>query len=223
MPRCAPTVWHKLLRQVTPALWHRGLHKAAPANEQFVVCGVQIDNASHGRLWGPKAKEIKFGVNYAVHKHINALEFHHQNNTKAESLPEKCQFDKPTMLKGILKGCAEQNALGVLAASGVPYASIRKIFILALEPRSVAARAPSTSLDEFTQELHAMLCGPHSLAKPENTPFLPCQACASHLNAIGHCVQKCATDRKNGVIDVFTMQNLNARSVRHVRFPQDKL
>lgn len=61
-----------------------------------------------------------FGVNFGAHKRVN--------------LASGCM-----PLRGLLKGCAEQNALGVVAASGVPFCDVRGVVVVtsgaAKEPR----------------------------------------------------------------------------------------
>ena len=43
------------------------------------------------------------------------------------------QYRSSFVLRGILKGCAEQNALGALAAAGKPYSSVRELYILSTD------------------------------------------------------------------------------------------
>ncbi|KPI86275.1 hypothetical protein ABL78_4658 [Leptomonas seymouri] len=61
-------------------------------------------------MGGENAEEVFTGVNHAFHKHVNP---------------------RGATLRGILKGCAEQNALGAAAASGCAYMDITDVFVFA--------------------------------------------------------------------------------------------
>ena len=246
MSRCSTTIWRKLLSQVTPTLWQRTTIKAGVPEERFVICGIVVDRTLSG-IQGRSLRDIKFGVNFALHKRANAHPlFPYQENGRMRDtvdLPQQNAIvsentdsteTHPIVLKGILKGCAEQNAIGVLAANGIPYSAIRKMYILALEQRFVTEKGHGETLRGFHDALHAELFQRNlkdSTETPrQTTPFLPCQACTHHLDAIGHHVQKrsIGLGAATGMhlprpsIDVFTMQNLNIRSVRHLKFPQPK-
>ncbi|CAJ1031014.1 hypothetical protein Q4I32_005715 [Leishmania shawi] len=107
------------------------------------------------------------GVNHAFHKRVNPA---------------------GATLQGILKGCAEQNALGAAAASGCIYADVADVFLLA------ARSSPMTS-SRHVQELGkritapvpaicsscATACrkaGPHAA---QADAIFPCPECWRHL------------------------------------------
>ena len=62
-----------------------------------------------------RASPAAFGVNHALHRYVN-------RNARSDA--------NDTLLPGILKGCAEQNALGALAAQGIPYHHVRSLVIV---------------------------------------------------------------------------------------------
>eukprot|EP00760_Papus_ankaliazontas_P032302 PhM_4_TR5737/c0_g1_i2/m.39016 len=63
-------------------------------------------------------------------------------------------------LKGVLKGCAEQNAIGAMAAQGVPYCNAVEMKILAIR------------------------------VSGKNDIIMPCCACQNYLNKVGEAVQR---------------------------------
>lgn len=101
------------------------------------------------------------GVNWALHEAANEKRQRREDSMMGEA--EGSSF----LLRGILKGCAEQNALGALAARGVPYTAVRTLHVLSL-PTVEEHRAPS----------------------PLGTPHRPCQACQRYLSLVGQeCVR----------------------------------
>ncbi|KAG5490355.1 hypothetical protein JKF63_00475 [Porcisia hertigi] len=74
------------------------------------VIAVADPNASpEEETYATSRDEVFTGVNHAFHKRVNSA---------------------GATLRGILKGCAEQNALGAAAASGCIYADVTDVFLL---------------------------------------------------------------------------------------------
>jgi hypothetical protein len=97
-----------------------------------------------------------FGVNFALHRTIN----------RGATLP------------GLLRGCAEQNAMGSLAASGVPYAAVRAVVVYG----------------QRVQRLGTCQCasGSGSAAAVSAAPLavVPCSLCVALLCAVAREVQR---------------------------------
>lgn len=80
--------------------------------QTFVACSV-VGHQRFASVSSAAVADVLFsstGVNHALHRQLNAGK----------------------TLKGILKGCAEQNALGVAAASGHRYSAITDVYLYAL-------------------------------------------------------------------------------------------
>lgn len=93
------------------------------------------------------AGEVFTGVNHAFHKRVN----------------------RPgATLRGILKGCAEQNALGAAAAGGCAYADVADVFLRAAR-HSVSASAVQHSVAS------PPCCSWHAAA-PADVPCVPSRA-----------------------------------------------
>lgn len=99
-----------------------------------------VERRSHA-----EEEEVFTGVNHALHKHVNA----HR-----------------ATLRGILKGCAEQNALGAAAASGCAYTNISDVFLLAAHLRS-----------DSVEESNTEACNSATQA----AAIFPCPECWRHL------------------------------------------
>lgn len=89
-------------------------------------------------------EEVFTGVNHAFHKHVNA---------------------RGATLKGILKGCAEQNALGAAAASGCAYTDISDVYLLAARIHVEGGATPGTTGCDDSQA----------------AAIFPCPECWRHL------------------------------------------
>ncbi|GET90492.1 hypothetical protein, conserved [Leishmania tarentolae] len=139
-------------------------------SELFVVSRV-ITSPHHNALpakrdAGVCGDEVFTGVNHAFHKRVNPA---------------------GVTLRGILKGCAEQNALGAAAASGCIYADVADVFLLA------ASCSPRTSyhvleLDKSattpaSEACHSCVtaCGEAGPPAAQAVAIFPCPECWRHL------------------------------------------
>ncbi|KPA80591.1 putative mitochondrial hypothetical protein [Leptomonas pyrrhocoris] len=113
-------------RSASSAVPHRGLfvmcrvvaqplHLPTPQSGAGSALSLDNSNETHtyrlGTVEGRTEEEVFTGVNHAFHKHVNP---------------------HAATLRGILKGCAEQNALGAVAASGCAYTDVTDVFVLAV-------------------------------------------------------------------------------------------
>ncbi|KNH08481.1 hypothetical protein XU18_1050 [Perkinsela sp. CCAP 1560/4] len=236
MHRQNPSIWRRLYSRLTPIVESFPNTHKFPNEHRYVVCGIVFEKTPHSIKSRSRVHDMSIGVNYAVHRsineHIHCFPGYTTGRRSADHTDDKrhCSAPKPvchspTLLKGILKGCAEQNALGSLAASGVPYAAIRKVYILSLEQaflRRSQLETPWSATDQWRKSLQQRLDVDKQL--PVHRSFLPCRACVHHLRVIGGCVHRAtSTGRKKHhvkrMIDVFTMQNMDPSSVHHMRFP----
>lgn len=138
--------------------------------ELFVVSRV-IASPQHpalpaGRGASACGDEVFTGVNHAFHKRVNPA---------------------GATLRGILKGCAEQNALGAAAASGCIYADIADVFLLAAR---CLPMTPYHALEsgKKTAAPASAVCGSCATACCDAGPaaaqavaIFPCPECWNHL------------------------------------------
>ncbi|KAG5473575.1 hypothetical protein LSCM4_03645 [Leishmania orientalis] len=146
----AEEAYHQLPREAkltSQSLQPRALTKVGQAlhSELYVMSRVIASPHHHSLLAEGDAAAcdgtVFTGVNHAFHKRVN--------------LPG-------ATLRGILKGCAEQNALGAAAASGCIYADVADVFLL-------AARSLHTRFDRALEPAKG-IDGPASA---------PCNSCAT--------------------------------------------
>ncbi|CCW67320.1 unnamed protein product [Phytomonas sp. Hart1] len=143
-------------------------HSTPRVHGAFVACCIrcQVYNRDDGNgqmlanalETGPRAQghftSLRFtGVNYALHHCVN----------------------RGQTLSGILKGCAEQNAFGAVAASGQPYTAVSHIYL---------ASGVSFAAD-FT-ELQGMTFAQRVRTKPLPTldAGFPCPECWRHIERV---------------------------------------
>lgn len=114
----------------------------------FVVCSMHCEAGDSSSSVEADVKPLRFtGVNYALHSHINGA---------------------GGTLRGILKGCAEQNALGAVAAGGHPYAAITRVFLVC----SISVGSCECS----SHGCHEIGCCYHRVGA-----LFPCAECWRHL------------------------------------------
>ncbi|KAG5473853.1 hypothetical protein LSCM1_04487 [Leishmania martiniquensis] len=110
--------------------------------------------------------EVFTGVNHAFHKRVN--------------------FPGET-LRGILKGCAEQNALGAAAASGCNYADVADVFLLAsrashgASDQEVGPEKEMHGLAPVTRSSCSTACSTAGLEAAQAVTIFPCPECWHHL------------------------------------------
>ncbi|KAK7200282.1 hypothetical protein NESM_000080900 [Novymonas esmeraldas] len=130
--------------------------------EQYVMCRV-ITSVDDG---GGGGAEVPFtGVNHAFHKRVNP---------------------RGTTLRGILKGCAEQNALGAAAASGCAYADVTDVFLLSTRAPDADRGVSGTMFAEkhlgcATGGSAPPAAAPAAAAVPRDGATFPCPECWRHL------------------------------------------
>ena len=113
---------------------------------------------------------LKFtGVNSAFHKqiHHSASSSSSSSSTANESNNNNSNF----VIKGLLKGCAEQNALGSFAASGNNFEQVRGIVICSLVLSSKNRRDNNNKHQENEVEASSSSC----------CCCFPCTACRNYL------------------------------------------
>lgn len=125
-------------------------HSQEPTSLAVVACGVEVRAGGRRRL--------VVGVNHELHKRVNG------GPTKT--------------IAGLLKGCAEQNALGAVAAMGLPYSAVAKIIIYGRRDGDSAATGIGMGL-------------------PAPSPVLmPCAHCCACADQVAHSrEERCASAR----------------------------
>lgn len=120
-------------------------------NEMTSSVGMFLDAQPHADSQHGLDVQLRgiFGVNYSLHQRANR--------------------DSSLSLKGILKGCAEQNALGALAAQGVPFSAVREVYLYAERVRPCSHQS-------------------HLVA-------MPCVHCWRYLAQVGKAVHDCSNRR----------------------------
>lgn len=97
------------------------------------------------------------GVNHAFHRRVNP---------------------RGGPLKGILKGCAEQNALGSVAARGLPYTAISDVYLLS----STTLASGEGQRDTVANGSMCCSAGHHTTSTGS---LFPCDQCWRHLLHVG--------------------------------------
>jgi hypothetical protein len=130
----------------------------SPLQVSSAASVLDADSSSHMCLFTEAHvhAEVYTGVNHAFHKHVNP---------------------GGATLRGILKGCAEQNALGAAAASGCAYADITDVYVLATrvwlhdskEQRADDVMSPGGQR------------GANGLVMTHDASLFPCPECWRHL------------------------------------------
>ncbi|KAF5225149.1 hypothetical protein ECC02_001694 [Trypanosoma cruzi] len=96
------------------------------------------------------------------------------------------QFNAGKTLKGILRGCAEQNALGVAAASGQRYSAITDVYLYALPPQKPCPLHASNNLHSHpghgTKPVDETNCV-YPIESLKGTVF-PCPECWRNLSTV---------------------------------------
>lgn len=117
-------------------------------------------NAAHHSSEGDE--EVFTGVNHAFHKHVNP---------------------HGATLRGILKGCAEQNALGAAAASGCPYVDITDVFVLAARVTLANEKHHKSTAEDIKEATagSADTLAATAAAAAHAAAIFPCPECWRHL------------------------------------------
>ncbi|RNF19832.1 uncharacterized protein Tco025E_04071 [Trypanosoma conorhini] len=132
------------------------------------------------------------------------------------------QFNAGRTLKGILRGCAEQNALGVAAASGHRYASITDVYLY-------ASPSPAPCPQHGNKDLFSRLG--HGIGSPGDAkvlprpPFVkgavfPCPECWRNLSTVAEMRQD---DGEAGALNLFVHAQNEALAVRSVSVARECL
>lgn len=136
--------------------------RCAQFNKRYVVCRV-VSMTPVATALAETVAQMEMasfmGVNHAYHKKINP---------------------PGTTLRGILKGCAEQNALGSAAASGAAYVDIAEVYLLAAQDVHCDSATQSSQRGNKEAIQHGA-----SPAKPwlpqKAAATFPCPECWHHL------------------------------------------
>ena len=113
---------------------------------------------------------LKFtGVNSALHRRIHFQDEENENNNLQKKKKNNNDSSDQFVIKGLLKGCAEQNALGAFAASGNHFDQIRGIVICSLD---------ISSKSNNKEQNH------------QHDECFPCFACRNYLSKVHQFVSK---------------------------------
>lgn len=147
---------------------------------------------------------LKFtGINSALHRQIHQNNFQqqqkrninddhhdqHRSNLQDDtfSSSSSCSSSAPAavvVMKGLLKGCAEQNALGAFAASGNHFEQVRGIVICSLRVNSTAKLGcDDRDCDARSDEKDQQQQQPQQVEENETCCF-PCTACRNYLSKV---------------------------------------
>ncbi|KAG8348578.1 hypothetical protein TRVL_00586 [Trypanosoma vivax] len=159
----------------------RGAVGVTDSKKTFVACSV-IGQQRMAGFTSPN-EFCATGVNYALHSHLN----------------------EGRTLKGILRGCAEQNALGVAAASGHCYSAITDVYLCATCRKSDACDRPSL--------LHNDSCGGASVTGA----VFPCAECWRNLTDVA--AMRCEKG-VDGPLNLFVLVNSEPAAMQSVASAQ---
>lgn len=139
-----------------------------------------------------------FGVNHALHLRRN----------------------QGFKLNGILKGCAEQNALGAVAAQGVPFHCVREVLLMGVRVKpsaspgeAAAAKYNVAASTTRTGRLHAHNRDGDCTAKEKPDLLLPCEVCWKHIDSVKSEVQRVSGCRLHVLVAEHEQQGGSPTSV----------
>lgn len=127
-----------------------------------VACRVECEESEASLPLTLSVPPFFTGVNHALHTCVNGAH----------------RGDGDGLLKGILKGCAEQNALGALAAGGAPYTAVSRVYLASspVHGRSEAPLPRSCACDSADRQEPRVGAG---------EVLFPCPECWHHLTRVG--------------------------------------
>ena len=134
---------------------------------------------------------LKFtGVNSALHLLIHQP-IQHQQQQQEENEKENVDFENnnknsttAVVMKGLLKGCAEQNALGAFAASGNHFEQVRGIVICSLH-LDLKTMMTTTTGTEMCGSCSSSCCTTTTkVSTSEESYCFPCSACRNYLSKV---------------------------------------
>ena len=139
----------------------------------LVACAVTAETPTH--------TASIFGVNFELHRRVN---YSSQGTSASARLPvDGVEEDSSPLLRGVLKGCAEQNALGALAAQGVPYHCVSEVLLYS-EPAS------GSTLAHDAHVANSNGCPNCKSTGPASSVLFPCPECWHHLSKVGEMVAR---------------------------------
>lgn len=133
-------------------------HSTDTSRAIYVACGAHISPSSFPSCSMMPQPSFVTGVNFSVYR--------------------RCHPSPSFALKGLLRGCAEQNCLSAVAAGGMNYAmDVDELYILAMDSNRVEGKAMGS----------ASCSGRHSLqlSRTAIVPYYPCQACWHYMARVG--------------------------------------
>ncbi|CBH10156.1 hypothetical protein, conserved [Trypanosoma brucei gambiense DAL972] len=180
-----------------------GVTESLSGKETFVACSV-VGGRSQTRcspsLGLNSGNELcATGVNYALHRSFNAGK----------------------TLKGILRGCAEQNALGVAAASGHCYTSINDVYLCAVTCSTPSEGDVSAACDHVCSgEVHKGSGEVSDADASCSGVAFPCAECWRNLSSVA------VMRREEGVVgplNLFVYAQSEASALRSASIAQKNL
>ena len=199
----------RLLAQTFPASRYVGLVACAVSSVPLALPSASSSsgrmNASISGASSLKASteeclagDFSIGVNFAVHRLVNAKAASTSAAPRRQQQQQQQQQPPPLLISGLLKGCAEQNALGAFAARGLePFTAIRTVVLFG---RHVATGGDSESTSDSDAKKGGEPCACCSTSFPvgelsDDAPMrreeaawwlsmFPCGQCWAHLRSI---------------------------------------
>ena len=214
-------------------LRHENKSSGAKRHPQYVLCGLEYSECKSSNsefqfsvdsksLKTPhlhsdvSARNFLFGINHSLHKAINEHYSKTERKFSKFSMRESTNYASEnfitnSILRGILKGCAEQNALGSLAAAGIPYSHIRAMYIVVLNnriPQQDYSCTCQSGFSSFLGDLYSSFIGNSSVSNKlflwnqkkwgmkhadvvleTMAIYVPCQPCLRYLKIVSKYVE----------------------------------